>query len=63
MTTKNEERLRNIKEIYYELLYCSEIIRFTGFKGDSRSYIRDKSISRINTVYNTEPKNEHRSRV
>lgn len=46
MIAKNEERLRSIKEIYYELLFrCGTIIRFTGFKGDSRSYIRDKSIS------------------
>lgn len=63
MTAKDEERLGSIKEIYYELLYRCRIIRFTEFKGDTRSYIRDKSISRINTVYNTEPKNEHRSRV
>lgn len=47
---KDEERLRSIKEIYCELLYRCGIIRFTGFKGDSRSYIRDNSISRINNI-------------
>lgn len=45
MTAKDEERLGSIKEIYYELLYRCGIIRFTEFKGDTRSYIRDKSIS------------------